>query len=208
MGEPVNKSEASGEHARPMEAADISDIRKIRLVQDGQAEHYAPLVTKYMSRAQGVAMQFVQNAEDACELVQDSFVKSFRAIARFDTNQRFFPWFYRILKNTCLSHLRKRKLGRTFSISSKEEGGDDFQIEDDSALLPEEHLVRSDVRMAFWRAYELLPPKDKQILKLYHFDDMEYSEIAKTLQIPIGTVMSRLFHARRRLRERLEPFLA
>lgn len=190
-----------------MEAADISDIRKIRLVQEGQAEHYAPLVTKYMSRAQGVAMQFVQNAEDACELVQDAFVKSFRAIARFDTNQRFFPWFYRILKNTCLSHLRKKKLKNTFSITAREDGGDDFQIEDDSTILPDENLVKSDVRKAFWRAYELLPKNDKEILKLYHFDDLEYSEIAQTLEIPIGTVMSRLFHARRRLRERLEPYL-
>ncbi len=190
-----------------MEAADVSDIRKIRLVQSGQPEHYAPLVHKYMSRAQGVAMQFVQNAEDACELVQDAFVKSFRAIARFDTNQRFFPWFYRILKNTCLSHLRRRKGAKTISISAPNEDSVDLSIEDEKTPQPDDWMVRGDVRRAFWCAFEKLPPKDREILALRHFDELEYHEIATQLSIPIGTVMSRLFHARRRLREKLEPHL-
>jgi RNA polymerase sigma-70 factor, ECF subfamily len=203
----LNNAEASGEHTRPMEAADISDIRKIERVQGGEPEAYEPLVKKYMSRAQGVAMQFVQNAEDSCELVQDAFLKSFRAIARFDTTQRFFPWFYQILKNTCLSHLRRKKLARTYSMSGKDEDTEDMQVEDESTVHPADDMVRGDVRREFWRAYELLPPRDREILALYHFEQLEYQQIATKLGIPIGTVMSRLFHARRRLRERLEPHL-
>ncbi len=193
-----------------MEAADISDIRKIRLVQAGQDEYYAPLVNKYATRAQAVAMQFVQNAEDACEVVQDAFVKSFRAIARFDTNQRFFPWFYRILKNTSLSHLR-RKRGpatlKTVSISPIDEDSSEMPLADDSALRPDDDLVRGDLRREFWKAFELLPKNDREILALRHFKELEYHDIATELDIPIGTVMSRLFHARRRLRERLERHL-
>ena len=94
-----------------------------------------------------------------------------------------------------------------FSITAKEDGAEDFPLEDDSTASPEDSLVGGEVRREFWRAFELMPPKDREILALRHFRDLEYHEIAEELRIPIGTVMSRLFHARRRLRERLEPHL-
>lgn len=190
-----------------MDAADASDIRAIRLVQEGRREAFEALVRKYMRRAHGVAMQFVQNSEDALELVQDSFLKSFRAIGRFDTNQRFFPWFYRILKNTCLTFLKRKGLVRQYSLTSKDPDESDYELADEASVPPEAMLVGGEFREQFWEAYEKLGLKDREILALRHFQEMSYQEIADTLEIPIGTVMSRLFHARRKLREKLEPYL-
>jgi RNA polymerase sigma-70 factor (ECF subfamily) len=186
-----------------MDAADLSDLRKIRLVQAGQVEFYEPLVRKYMRRAHGVAMQFVQDTEDALELAQDAFLKTFRAIDRFDTDQRFFPWFYRILKNTCISHLRKRRRPRTTSLSGSFDDERAIDVRDEGARSPHDQLENDELRLQFLAALGELQERDREILVLRHFQDLQYHEIAATLEIPIGTVMSRLFHARRRLRERL-----
>ena len=195
------------EEPSAMEAADASDIRRIRLVQSGRNDAFEGLVQKYMRRAHGVAMQFVQNSEDALDLAQDAFLKSFRAIGRFDTDQRFFPWFYKILKNTCLTFLKRKGLVRSYSLSAPDEDGSDYQLVDEASVSPDSVLVQGELRDEFWRAYEKLSLKDREILALRHFQELSYQEIADALDIPIGTVMSRLFHARRKLRERLDPYL-
>lgn len=203
----MNKPGSSSEDSGMMEAADLSDIRKIRLIQAGQAEHYEPLVRKYTRRAHSIALGMVQNAEDAVEIAQDAFLKTFRAITRFDTSQRFFPWFYRILRNTCLSHLRRKKHVSTTTMNREDEQGRVVAFEDESSKTPEEIMVNDELRARFMSALNALPEKDREILCLRHFGELEYQEIADRLEIPIGTVMSRLFHARRRLREKLEPLL-
>lgn len=189
------------------EAADASDIRVIREVQAGRREAFESLVRKYMRRSHGIAMQFVHNSEDALDLSQDAFMKSFKAIGRFDTNQRFFPWFYRILKNTCLTFLKRRGLVRRLSLSATPDGESDYELVDEAAVQPTAVLAAGEMREKFWEIYERLPMRDREILALRHFQEMSYQEIADTLEIPIGTVMSRLFHARRKLKEKFEPHL-
>jgi len=190
-----------------MEAADASDIRIIREVQAGHREAFETLVRRYASRAHGIAMQFVQNSEDALDLSQDAFLKSFRAVDRFDTEQRFFPWFYKILKNTCLTFLKRKGLVRSFSLSAAGEGEADYQLVDEAAVPPHAMLVQGELREEFWSAYSTLSLRDREILTLRHFQEQSYQEIADTLEIPIGTVMSRLYHARRKLRRKLETHL-
>lgn len=197
----------SREEKKSMEAADASDIRYIELVQSGRRDAFESLVRKYMRRAHGIAMQFVHNSEDALDLSQDAFLKSFKAIGRFDTNQRFFPWFYKILKNTCLTFLKRKGRVRKLSLSATEEGDSDYELVDEKAVAPEAMLVSGEVREQFWEAYQKLSMKDREILGLRHFQELSYQEIADALEIPIGTVMSRLYHARRKLRERLDEYL-
>ncbi len=204
----MNKTTDSGADDAVNSTADASDIRIIREVQAGHREAFESLVRKYMRRAHGIALQFVHNSEDALDLSQDAFLKSFNAIGRFDTDQRFFPWFYRILKNTCLTFLKRRGLVRRFSISSGwTDDEPDYELVDPRAVQPHAVIVSGELRDEFWEAYNRLSFRDKEILALRHFQEMSYQEIADTLVIPIGTVMSRLFHARRKLRERLEPHL-
>lgn len=190
-----------------MEAAESSDILIIREVQSGHRQAFESLVRKYMRRAHGIAMQFVQNSEDALDLSQDAFLKSFRAVDRFDTSQSFFPWFYKILRNTCLSFLKRRGLVKSFSLSAAGEGEPDYELVDESAPSPHAILAGGELREEFWKAFARLSLREREILALRHFQDMSYQQIAETLEIPIGTVMSRLYHARRRLRERLEACL-
>ncbi|MFH0945302.1 MAG: sigma-70 family RNA polymerase sigma factor [Planctomycetota bacterium] len=190
-----------------MEAADASDVRIIREVQAGHREAFESLVRKYMRRAHGIAMQFVQNSEDALDLSQDAFLKTFKAMDRFDTDQRFFPWFYRILRNTCLTFLKRKGLVRSFSLSSPAEGEPDYQLVDEASVPPHAVLVGGELRQEFWKAYTTLSLRDREILTLRHFQEQSYQEIADTLGIPIGTVMSRLYHARRKLRDKLESYL-
>lgn len=187
--------------------ADASDIRIIREVQAGHREAFETLVRKYMRQAHGIAMQFVQNSEDALDLSQDAFLKTFKAIGRFDTEQRFFPWFYRILRNTCMTFLKRRGLVRRCSLSATAEGEPDFELVDEATPPPHAVLISGELREEFWSAFNRIPLRDREILALRHFQEQSYQEIADVLGIPIGTVMSRLFHARRRLRERLEPYL-
>lgn len=206
-GSRVNNPAGPAEHRRAMETADASDIRNILLVQSGRRDAFECLVHKYMRRAHGVAMQFVQNSEDALDLSQDAFLKSFRAIGRFDTKQRFFPWFYKILKNTCLTFLKRRGLVRRYSLSAPDDDGADFELVDTHCAPPDSMLVACELRDEFWRAYERLGLRNREIIALRHFQELSYQEIADALDIPIGTVMSRLFHARRKLREHLDDYL-
>lgn len=190
-----------------MEAADASDVRIIREVQAGRREAFESLVRKYMRRAHGIAMQFVQNSDDALDLSQDAFLKTFKAVDRFDTNQRFFPWFYKILKNTCLTFLKRKGLVRRFSLSAGEDGEPDYQLVDEAAVSPHAVLAGGELREEFWKVFSKQSLKDREIISLRHFQELSYQEIADVLDIPIGTVMSRLYHARRKLREGLETYL-
>jgi RNA polymerase sigma-70 factor (ECF subfamily) len=185
--------------------SEAEDARIIRQVQDGQREAFEVLVRKYMKRAHGIAIQMTGNGDDALDLAQESFLKAFRAMRTFDTAQRFFPWFYRILRNTCLTFLKRRGLVRKVSLSSgsaREEP--DWELVDPAGTPPEAVLCDGEMRERFWTAFRALGLREREILTLRHFEDLSYRDIADALEIPIGTVMSRLFHARRKLRDKLE----
>ena len=170
----------------------------------GQKERFEAIVRHYQSRAQSIAVGLVGNRHDALDLSQDAFLRAFRAIRTFDLEQPFFPWFYRILRNVCLSHLKRRK--RTVSlhaISRKDDEEVEVQIPD-STPGPDVLAEASEEQLILYAAIESLPVKDREILHLRHLQDLSYAQIAGALEIPVGTVMSRLFYARRRLRERLD----
>jgi RNA polymerase sigma-70 factor (ECF subfamily) len=182
------------------------DIEIIKAVQAGGKERFSVLVERYKRRAYLIALTLVNNREDAMDLAQDAFLKSFRAIKEFDASRPFFPWFYRILKNTCLSHLKRRKLIRKFSLSATEADEGDIELPDqtyDPCLI----VDRNEAKEKVWEAFNRLNLKSREIIMLRHFQDMSYEEIAKALDIPIGTVMSRLFHARRQMKEMIEKYL-
>lgn len=194
-----------------MHAADTEDVALIQAIQAGSAGAFEGLVKRHLRRAHGIAANLVKNRDDAMDLAQDAFFKAYRALDRFDTKQRFFPWFYRILRNTCVSFLKRRGLVRMVSMNARAGGADgdelEFELVDERAVPAHAILAGCELRDEFWRAFETLPLRDREILALRHFQDLAYQDIADALEIPIGTVMSRLFHARRRLRERLEPHL-
>lgn len=173
----------------------------------GDRDAFDRLTRTVRGRAYRIAASLVGSSDDALELTQEALLKIYRARDTYRDGEPFLPWFHRILRNTCFSFLRKRNRIRKFSIHRERDGEEsEYEILDDGPP-PTAALERSEASDAFWIAFRKLSARDREILSLRHFDELSYKAIAHALEIPEGTVMSRLFHARRRLREALEPYL-
>lgn len=177
------------------------DTAFIELAQQGDRAAFGELVRRYQKRAYAVAYGLVGNREDALELAQDSFAKAYKAMDRFDPAMPFYPWLYRIVKNTCLNHLNKRKRRGEVSLDGMMETGRDFSTGRDG---PEEFAGRRELRRRIALGLARLGDAHREILTLRHVEELSYAEIAEVLEVPKGTVMSRLHAARRSLREALE----
>jgi RNA polymerase sigma-70 factor (ECF subfamily) len=176
------------------------------MARKGNLAAFEVLVSRYRNRAYLVAVGYLRNRDDALDAVQEAFLRCFRALPKFDLERRFYPWLHRILKNLCLSHLRKRYRARQYSLDQGEEDEPRWELPD-FRMNPELEVGRGELRSHLKAAFAELRAKDREILVLKHFQDLSYKEIADILGIPIGTVMSRLFHARRRLKERMDAYL-
>jgi len=164
--------------------------------KEGSREAFQDIVTASMKRAYAVALGILGNAEDARDLSQEAFMIAHRARATFDTDRPFFPWFYRILRNRCLNCIRRRSVRREISL--------DVLVERPStAESPERESIRRERARMVWKAIQELSPDHREIIVLRSFEDLSYREIADTLCISQGTVMSRLYYARRALYEKL-----
>ena len=188
------------------ERDDSADLEAIQAVRSGHKECFSSLVSRYMHRAHAIALVIVGDTHEAMDLAQEAFLKSYRSLHTFDITQPFFPWFYRILKNTCLSYLKQRRRLRKVSLTSREEDEPDIEIPD-LTLDPAVLANRNEISELFLAAYARLGLNDREVIALRHFHELSYEEIAAALDIPIGTVMSRLFYARKKLKERLERYL-
>lgn len=168
--------------------------------QHGEREAFEPLVTKYMRLAASFALAWTGNHEDALDLSQEAFARAFRAIRRFDTSRPFYPWFHTILRNLCLNYLsRAARLHEVPLRDDIERAGPDPG--------PLAYVERQETRQRVWDGIRKLQATDREILILREFQGLTYAEIAEVLEIPRGTVMSRLHTARQRLRARLEPLM-
>jgi len=179
--------------------------------KSGDRAAFDQLVESLRGRAFHLAHALVGSRDDAMELCQDAFLKVYKARASFREGEAFLPWFHRILRNTCFSHLRSQGRLRPRSVSERAPGADedepDYDIVD-GARGPGAGLEADERLAAFQGAFQKLSARDREILTLRHHEEASYKEIAKTLGIPEGTVMSRLFHARKRLRVALEARFA
>jgi len=173
----------------------------------GDDAAFDQLTSTLRMRAFSVARSLVGSRDDALDLTQEAFLKTYRARATYRENDPFLPWFHRILRNTCFSFLRKRNRIRSYSLTvHDDEDGTDWEIADEEVAVSVE-MEREDVHCVFWAGFRRLTARDREILTLRHFQDLAYREIAQALGIPEGTVMSRLYHARRKLRDLLSPHL-
>ena len=172
----------------------------IQQAQQGDRAAFGSLVKLYQKRAYAAAYGFVGNREDALELAQDAFVRAYRAMGRFDTTKPFYPWLYRIVRNTCLNHLKKRKRRGETSLNAMQEYG--FDVASDDAG-PEGAAKLQDSKNLLGEGLDSLSEDHREILVLRHLHELSYNEIADCLGIPRGTVMSRLHAARRILRDAL-----
>jgi RNA polymerase sigma-70 factor (ECF subfamily) len=178
------------------------EANAIAACQRGDRQAFEIIVKRYAARALSAARCLVRDAALAEDAAQDAFVRAYRAIRRFRREEPFYPWFYRILRNSCLTTLRRR--GRRMPSLDAENAPPPAGPPVDPAAT----LAREELRAAVRSGMERLSDPHREILHLSHFEEMSYKEIAACLGIPIGTVMSRLWAARQALRKVLAPRMA
>ena len=162
----------------------------------GNEAAFAALVRGNMQKVYRSAYAITHNGDDAADIAQETFIRAFRNLARFDETRPFFPWLYRIARNLCINRIQR--------ITRRETSLPEYDIVADSHEGPEAAVVGADEKIRVRDAVDRLPEQHRRIIELNHFQELSYREIAEILDIPIGTVMSRLFHARKKLRELLE----
>lgn len=187
----------------PVAATESSDDELVRRAQRGDRKAFGKLVERYMRRAYYSALGLVGSAEDAMDLSQEAFVRAFRARQTIDPERPFFAWLYQIIRRLCFNHTRDRRTRRR-GIDAAQNWLVDQAQSRNSGTHPEQALAADEARRRVSDALELLSEKDREVLVLKEFEGLRYREIADVLQIPIGTVMSRLYSARRRLAASLE----
>ena len=181
-----------------MKAAVRNDDALIRRIQAGEKDAYGELVRAYMQPAYYSALALVGTHDEAMDCSQQAFIRAWSSIRKFQAGRSFFTWYYRILRNLCLNRLRDRAAqARPFSELSPLF---DVAAEDDPAQETDRVLLRERVREALAR----LRPEDREIIVLRDLDGYSYADIADLLEIPQGTVMSRLYYARKHLKDMLE----
>jgi RNA polymerase sigma-70 factor (ECF subfamily) len=179
----------------------------------GDEEAFGQVVQAYYSRVYAAVYQVVRHADDARDLTQAAWVKAWRQLGSYRGDARFYTWIYRIAVNTALDFLRRRKRRPEVSYDAPRPGADepstDLDRRDELADpdTPADVAQRREVNEAFARALETLSPEHRAVVVLREVEGMSYDEIAVVLKIRKGTVMSRLFYARRALQQALEPFL-
>jgi RNA polymerase sigma-70 factor (ECF subfamily) len=174
--------------------------------QAGDTSAFNELVTRYRSRAFAMIFNMVRNEQDAWDITQDGFVKAWKSIGRFRGQSSFYTWLYRILMNVGIDSLRRKQIA----------GGTEFDdtiglrnIEPGAAttprgeLEPATQLSDKEIRARVDEAISRLTPDHRAVIVMRELDGLEYQEIADAMECSIGTVMSRLFYARKKLQTML-----
>lgn len=172
----------------------------IRKCKAGDARFYEPLVRAYERPGLRLALGMLGNLEDAKDAVQNALIKTFESLARFDLKRPFGPWFFQILRNQCRDQLRSRKA--RFRLEALDERLELRPADPETG--PVRLRERARAREVVWEALERIGEEHREILVLKELQGFRYAEIAAILDIPEGTVASRLYHARRALKEALE----
>lgn len=166
----------------------MDDSTAIEKCRSGERDAFRFLVERYQKQAVSHAVAILGNREDALDAVQEAFIDAFQALKRFDKTRRFYAWFYVLLRNRC------------YKISARKKPTE--SVEETEILAPQSG-VSTEERIALETALHSLSNEDREIVTLKYLDGLSYDEIAEYLEIPRGTVMSRLFYARKQLQAKL-----
>ena len=188
--------------AAPLVAGDDeSDRQLVTQAKTGEPAACDALARRYRRAAYLLALQLLGNRDDAMDVTQDAMLRFFTTLKSFDATRRVQPWLFTIVRNQVRDLWRQRRR------RPADAGGESDALVGQLAApqaSPEADLHRQELKRRVWRALAALPPEKREIIVLRDFHDLSYNDIAQVLDIPIGTVMSRLHGARRQLRARLE----
>jgi RNA polymerase sigma-70 factor (ECF subfamily) len=179
------------------------DRRLIAECLGGRQDAFGELISRYQLRLYNAIIRLVDHAEDAADVVQDSFLNAYQSLRSFKGDAEFFTWLYRIAFNTAISLKRKKR-----ATISLEAGGTEGGIDPDDPseyIKPGRALERSEDEAQLQDALNRLSSEHREVLVLKDIEGMKYEDIAEILGVPIGTIRSRLHRARLELRDLLPP---
>ncbi len=173
-----------------------SDDELIRRVQGGDRHSYDLLVKRYQRKVYFLALRMARDHDAADDIAQETFVRAYFAFGSFTIGRKFYTWLYKICMNLSVDHLKSRR-----SLVSESRMGDETDPLEREARGPDPHdvLVSRETTTKIESAIDALSPKYKAVLVLRVYEDMSYEDIARTLDISVGTVMSRLSRARKKM---------
>ena len=179
-----------------------------KLVEDarrGDPTAFKELVTRHQRRAFAVALGMVHDPDDARDICQEAFLKVHKSLATFEGDAQFFTWLYRIVVNLAIDHLRKRRGQKVeFDDAQANDEPDDAGITPHrTGFDPARALQDKELRNQILAALDKLTPAHRAVLVMREVEGLSYQEMAETMKCSIGTIMSRLFHARKKMQQML-----
>ncbi|HXC02248.1 MAG TPA: sigma-70 family RNA polymerase sigma factor [Opitutaceae bacterium] len=186
-----------------------ADRALVQQVQAGDVAAFNRLIVKYRERLYSVIYNMTGNREDTADLAQDTFIKAFQSINRFQGHATLFTWLYRIAVNSTVTHLRKNRLRTFFSLEKVVEEGKNSEII--AALTDKSGAERDtfvkELQEKLNDALQKLSINHRTVITLFEIDELSHAEIAEVMDCSVGTVRSRLHYAKQLLQAELQPYL-
>lgn len=209
----MNEKSNAPVQERGGQTAAEEDRELVRRFKEGERQAFKELVQRYQQRIYSVAYGVVRDEEAALDITQETFIRAHRSLMGFQGASSFYSWLYRIATNVAIDHRRSQKRSKEHTeyddgVRMEESGPGQLMTPAYSRSNPARELEQREVGRLLETAVEQLSDKLKAVFILREVEGLSYQEIADTLEISIGTVMSRLFHARQRLQEFLRPHLS
>lgn len=189
------------------------DLTLVKRVRDGDQRAFKLLVERYQRKIYAVALGMVRDKEEAMDIAQEAFVKVYKYLDHFKGDSSFYTWIYRITANLCIDYLRKRGHGKNEQVEFDETVLLDSSEANIGALgsrlgtNPQKSALRRELAEKIQEALAQLPEKHRAILLLREVEGLSYEDLSRVLEVPKGTVMSRLFHARAKVQKILSEYL-
>lgn len=184
------------------------DQKLVERVQHGDKNAYNLLVTKYQHKVANLVSRYVKNQSDVPDVVQEAFIKAYRALPNFRGESAFYTWLYRIAVNSAKNHLvalSRKPPGSDIEIDEAEiyDSGDALREQES----PERLLLTAEIKNVVFSTIEQLPEDLRIAINLRELEGLSYEDIAVIMECPVGTVRSRIFRARETIEKKLQPLL-
>ncbi|MBM7554143.1 RNA polymerase sigma factor SigW [Thalassobacillus pellis] len=178
--------------------------QKIKQIKKGDHAAFEDVVTFYQNKVYQICFRMIGNKHEAEDLAQEAFIRAYTNIDRFDEKRKFSTWLYRIATNLTIDRIRKKKPDYFLDAEVKGTEGLNMysQLAADQAL-PEEEVESLELQTYIHKEILALPPKYRSVIVLRFLDELSLQEIADVLEIPVGTVKTRIHRGREALRKRL-----
>jgi len=189
---------------RPLGPPQTGEATLARSAARRDRKAFGQLVDLHKRAVYGLCVRLLRDAEEARDAAQETFVRAYAAIETYDPAQPFAPWVLRIARNHCLDLLRRRvpEVQRV-DLDAGPDAGAPQELADPAALRGDDLIARRQLAGALEEAVQALPPSYREVIHLFHVEHLSYKEIAATLDVPIGTVMTWLHRARTKLKSAL-----